>query len=239
MRELWSSPLIFRRASKNHTLCDNAEAFNKEAKRRVKIFRDKGKAADGDRILIIGEDEDGKTDDLQDILVKVDETFSKINGKANDLVSIYVVGPLPIDPEEKAEEELGKNHSSIIMQYTLKAGDQKDACLYLTGGDAEVYIWEKLWKKHKKNPQPLKYDLMLAPHHCSWHVLSYDSWSECDDPKVNQDAKSALSQTLDGAFIVSSSDPIKDDDKDPPCLGSQEGIRINSQDSFWKVLLYR
>ena len=41
IRELWSSPLVFRRACKNHTLCDDAKAFNTEAKRRVKVNRDK------------------------------------------------------------------------------------------------------------------------------------------------------------------------------------------------------
>ena len=35
IREIWSSPMVFRRASKNHTLCKDAKAFNKEAKRRV------------------------------------------------------------------------------------------------------------------------------------------------------------------------------------------------------------
>ncbi len=32
--EMWSSPLVFRRASKNHTLCDDAKAFNKGEQRR-------------------------------------------------------------------------------------------------------------------------------------------------------------------------------------------------------------
>ncbi len=31
IREMWSSPIVFRRASKDHTLCDDAEAFNIEA----------------------------------------------------------------------------------------------------------------------------------------------------------------------------------------------------------------
>ncbi len=34
IRELWSSPLIFRRRSKSHTLCEDAQAFNTEARRR-------------------------------------------------------------------------------------------------------------------------------------------------------------------------------------------------------------
>ena len=74
IREIWSSPMVFRRASRDHVLCDDAAAFNSEARRRVRRFRDTGGGvSDGDRILILGEDQDGKTDDLTAILVKVDE----------------------------------------------------------------------------------------------------------------------------------------------------------------------
>jgi hypothetical protein len=39
--EIWSSPIVFRRASKDHTLCDDAESLQIEAKRRVQLARDK------------------------------------------------------------------------------------------------------------------------------------------------------------------------------------------------------
>ena len=35
IREMWSSPMVFRRASSQHTLCNDARAFNSEARRRV------------------------------------------------------------------------------------------------------------------------------------------------------------------------------------------------------------
>src|SRR5713226_4860529 len=82
IREIWSSPIVFRRASTVMPLCSDAKAFNSEAKRRVQRFHDTGGAvSDGDRILILGEDENGKTDDLDAVLVKADETFSKVNGQ--------------------------------------------------------------------------------------------------------------------------------------------------------------
>ncbi|WP_286164159.1 hypothetical protein [Azoarcus sp. DN11] len=62
IREMWSSPIVFRRASKTHTLSDDAKAFNTEARRRVQLNRDKNFAVgNGDRIQIMGEDIDGKT----------------------------------------------------------------------------------------------------------------------------------------------------------------------------------
>ena len=58
IRELWSSPMVFRRASNEHPLCDDAKAFNAEARRRVKVNRDKAFTGidAGNRILILGED---------------------------------------------------------------------------------------------------------------------------------------------------------------------------------------
>jgi len=221
MREIWSSPMIFRRASKNNPLCEDAKAFNTEARRRVKLFRDNGVSMEGDRILIIGEDEEGKTEGLEPILLKFDEVFSMINGKSNDHISMRVLGPFPIQEDSEEEERLRKNHSSVILQYSLAANGQDDACLFLSGGDAGVYIWERLWGKKKSKTSDIQYDLLLTPHHCSWHSLSHDSWSKDENPQVSQDAKSALSQSRDGAFIVSSSKPIKNDKSDPPCWGAK------------------
>jgi len=221
MREIWSSPMIFRRASKNNPLCEDAKAFNTEARRRVKLFRDNGVSMEGDRVLIIGEDEEGKTEGLEPILVKFDEVFSMINGKSNDHISMRVLGPFPIQEDSEEEERLRKNHSSVILQYSLAANGQDGACLFLSGGDAGVYIWERLWGKKESKTSDIQYDLLLTPHHCSWHSLSHDSWSEDENPQVSQDAKSALSQSRDGAFIVSSSKPIKNDKSDPPCWGAK------------------
>ena len=80
IREMWSSPIVFRRASKLHSLCDDAKAWNKEARRRVAYYRANRYAVDGERIVILGRDVDGKTDDLAGILVEVDTEFSRING---------------------------------------------------------------------------------------------------------------------------------------------------------------
>src|SRR5882672_10164015 len=224
IREIWSSPLVFRRASKNHTLCEDAKAFTAEARRRVKVNRDKKftDVLEGDRILILGEDEDGKTDDLGPILVKVDGEFDRINWTHNSFFRARLLAPLPKDDED-TEEVLSKNHSSTILNIQLAADrEHPDACRFLTAGDAEVAIWDLLWAKHEGQPEVLEYDVLLTPHHCSWHSLSYESWSESEGKaEVSQDARSALSQTRSSAVLVASSDPIKDDDNDPPCYGAK------------------
>ena len=216
IRELWSSPIVFRRAGRDHKLCDDAKAWNQEARRRVKSYRDGEAFGDGDRILILGEDEDGKTDDLQDILIKIDETFSHVNGQHDESMTARLLAPLPINDDE---EELSKNKSSTILQFSLAGDGYDDKCHYLTGGDAEVSIWEQLWQRHVDDPAVLSYHVLLTPHHCSWHSLSYDSWSEeGENAQVCQDARNALGQALSGALLVASSKPIKDDDSDPPCI---------------------
>lgn len=216
IREMWSSPIVFRRASKNHVLCDDAKAWSTEARRRVALFRKDGALSDGDRIQILGEDVNGKTDDLGAILVTVGSQFSRICGTTDTSFISHLLAPLLGDDEEE-EDVLSKNNSSVIMRLTLAADGTPNAARYLLGGDAEVAIWEKIWAKY--TPTDLKYHVLLAPHHCSWHSLSWDSWSEKGkDAKVSENARMALSQAEPGAKVLSSSTTIKDDDNDPPCI---------------------
>jgi len=88
----------------------------------------------------------------------------------------------------------------------------------------------------------LKYDILLAPHHCSWHTLSHDSFSDTDDPQVSEAAISALSEARQGAVIVSSSDEIKDDKSDPPnyqAMKEYEGIMDGADGTFQCLADYK
>jgi hypothetical protein len=237
IREMWCSLLVEKRASKTHTLVDDAKAFNKEARRRIQLNKDKKFTGieDGDRVLVMGDDKDTK--DIGPILVDVDQVFTKVNGKdLSKYFSAIVLGPLPVGSEED-EELFSKNHSSVILNMTLAAdANTPDGCKFLTGGDAEVAIWDKLWARQKNKKVNLQYDLLQTPHHCSWHTLSHDSWSDMGEKaQVSKDARSALSQTRSGAIIVASSKSIKDDDKDPPCIRAKreyESIVKDAKGSF-------
>lgn len=226
IREMWSSALVFRRANKKKgfSLCSDAKAWAAEARRRIEVNREQefDGVEVGDRIQIMGEDENGKTDDLGPILIKVDEFFNRINGQDSDYFEAQLLGPLP-KGDDAEEETLSKNDSSVVLNLQIAASKGvPDGCKFLTGGDAEVAIWERMWVKHKDNPAVLEYDVLQTPHHCSWHTLSYDSWSDKRTKGVvSADAKKALSQARSAAFIVASSDPIKDDDNDPPCIGAK------------------
>jgi hypothetical protein len=217
IREQWSSPIVFRRASKNHTLCPDACDWSAEARRRVRKFRESGSPSDGDRILIMGEDIDGKTDDLGSIVIKVDERFSRICGGNDPSFEARLLAPLKAD-DETEEDIISKNDSSVILRVDLKV-QQVTKARYLIGGDAGVAIWEKIWDRNKQRPDWLAYDVLIAPHHCSWRSLSYDSWSEKGEKaKVNAGARNALGQALSAAFVIASSKRVVDDDDDPPCI---------------------
>jgi len=230
IREMWSSPIIFRRATRDRKLCDDASAWASEARRRVKRYRDIGTAvSNGDYILIMGEDEDGKTDDLKDIVVKVDTAFHRICGFDDDSFKARLLAPLIADDVDE-EETLSKNNSSVVLQLKLHVGTEVGA-RYLIGGDAEVAIWDRIWDRNKSRTDRLEYDVLIAPHHCSWHSLSYDSWSEMgEDAKVSGPATNALGQALEGARIISSSSEIIDDDNDPPSIRAQREYKDTLDD---------
>lgn len=220
IRELWSSPMVFRRASKTHVLCDDAGAFNTEARRRVKINKDKHfyNIPVGDQILIMGEDENGKTDDLNPILIKAGTKFMINNQRYDHYLECLLIAPMPKQSEE-LECILSKNHSSVIINFSISSNNNLDKCRFLSGGDAEVEIWELIWQRYNHCPDLLAYNILQTPHHCSWRTLSHDSWSgKGENAKESEDAFNALSQARKGAAIVASSKLIQDEDSDPPCI---------------------
>lgn len=219
IREMLSSPIVFRRASTRHVLCDDAKAWAKEARRRVKLYREnKMIGAEGDRIQILGEDVDGKTDDILNIVVKTEGLLSSLNGVSDGAFNARLLAPLEQGDDEELDELLAKNRSSVVLRFSIRGAGYADKCRFLTGGDAEVAIWERLWKKHGTyNADWLTYDILQTPHHCSWHSLSYDSYSTYgEDAEVCEDARSALAQTRKGAVIVASCEHIDPEDADPP-----------------------
>ena len=234
IREMWSSPVVFRRACKSHVLCPDAKAWAKEARRRVQRYRDSGTATiEGDRILIMGEDQDGKTDDIPAIVIKADDAVSALNRVTAGAFEGRLLAPMPPDDDERLEEKLSKNQSSVIIRFSIRGGGVLDKCRFLSGGDAGVAIWERLWGEHgDTHADWLDYDVLQAPHHCSWHSLSYDSYSTYgEDAEVCEDARNALSQTRKGAIVIASSKTIELEDSDPPSdRAKREYINIVDDD---------
>jgi len=221
INEIWSSPRVFRRATAkgcdgNNTLCDDAVKFNTEIKRRVKLYRDGGYVGDeGNRVIILSSDEDGKTDDIQPIVAELFTSFGHMSGIDDQSLNAYLLAPADKQEVTEDEEELSKNNSSAIIRFDLDHTFYDDTFYcdvthtksFLVGGDAEVKCWEVLHDKLDATGQlnELKYDVLLAPHHCSWRSLSNDSESKCDNPQLNTSAHAALSFAKEDALILCSS----------------------------------
>jgi len=239
IREMWSSPIVFRRKKDvDGELCPDAQAWWTEARRRVNLYKDtanKASIQDGDRVQVLGEDKNGKTDGIEDILVKTGTYIERICGQLDGTFRGLLLGPRLVSKED-AETLTGKNHSSTIIRFSIKADANADACRFLTAGDAEVANWERVWARNRGEPDRLSYDILLAPHHCSWHSLSHDSWSDLRErAEVSADARHALSQARASATIVASSNEILDDDVDPPCIRAKreyESILSSKKGAF-------
>lgn len=234
MKEIWCSSRFWKRASDSNKLCDDAKAFNKEMKRRVMLFEanKSGVQSAGNRALIIGKDPNGKTDNIEQIVKDIDTIFTKINGKElSHKLNIKVLGPIPQQEGEIDEDYEKKNRGSVILKISIFEGQYTNEIL--VPGDAEVFVWECLWEKFNNNLSNLRYDVLSAPHHCSWHSISNDSQRNNDNPQISDSAKKSLSQAKEGAFVISSSKAIKDDDNDPPSYAAKkEYLTIVNKDHF-------
>lgn len=230
INEIWSSPRVFRRATAkgangNNPLCDDAKVFNREAKRRVQLYRDGGYIGGaGNRIILLSSDEDGKTDDIPHIVADLFTSFARMSGIDDGSLNAFLLAPADKQEVAEDEEELSKNNSSAIIRFDLSNAiydanygyDVSYTHSFLIGGDAEVKCWEVLHDKLEAAGQlnELAYDVLLAPHHCSWRSLSNDSESNCDDPKLNKSAHAALSKANKNAVVLCSSQEFGE--KTPP-----------------------
>lgn len=222
IRELWSSYHFWKQASENYDLCDDAKAFNREMKRRVELYKSaKTIQGEGERAIVIGIDPEEKCAGLESITHEIGDEFSTVNNRSiSPKMKGVILGPLYKQEEEEDDTFNDKNRQSIVLQLMIKEGGYNNQVLL--AADAECFVWETLWSSYKGDSEKIKYDILQAPHHCSWHSLSYYSQSKDDDPQVSTDAKKALSQAKSGAAIVSQSKIIKDDDNDPPSKAAKD-----------------
>lgn len=220
IHEMWSAPLTFRRAEKvDGNLVPNAEAWKNEAKRRVTLAKKGDKSAEesGNMIKIMGQDvHHEKTEGIEHLIIKVGERTNQICREEDPSFSALLLSPKVVT-EEEAENLPGKNNSSIVLQLSLSPNkdglDDESATKFLTGGDAEVDIWKRIWQRNRKTTENLTYHVLQTPHHCSLGALSYDNYNDQqgkpgkgEECEIDEDAYAALSQAQNGAYIIASSE---------------------------------
>ncbi len=215
--ELWVTQMVFG----NH-ICEEAKPIRKEAKRRRKLFEDNPEEADkqGNRLHIIGyNDNDKVVDGLHYI---PGESIEKINGEENDFASFFIHAPFKSDLiSGKADKD--HNATSIVFQLSLKTeinGEIKSKAMF--GGDADHYIWEKIKtiSENNDNQKKLKWNLFLAPHHCSWSFFNDRSYDDNKEPKDY--SLEILDYGESNAHVIASSIKIKNEKPNPPHFPAKE-----------------
>lgn len=234
IKEIWGSSRFFKRASTYNKLEDGALAFNTEMKRRYELHKKHKKIQEeGDRIIILGESEDDKTDHVEDIVYGIGESIHILNNRNLALkIDINILGPIEQQEDEIDELYKAKNRGSVILQLNIKQNSYTNQVL-LTG-DAEVGVLE-----YMNNIYPLSkfdYDILLAPHHCS----KYSMFNKLSDGscELSDTALESLSQAKSGAKIIAS---CREFGKDTPPHkeAKKEYENVVGESNFFYTLGYK
>lgn len=212
--ELWFSPRIF---APHEKLADSAKAFLKEAKRRRDLYRG-GKPERknaGNRLRIIGSTDSEENQGLDDIITVPGNTISLINGKVKKDFSFFVHGPFKEDVDSEDDD---RNKTSVVLQARFDVDGEKHAALAFFGGDADHLIWENILKRSRD--EDLRWDLFLAPHHCSWSFFNETPYEDNKTPKKS--SLEILGKKREGAMVVASCKPVRKNDDNPPSYAAAQ-----------------
>ena len=227
--ELWFSPRIFREYKKD--LCDDAKAFQKEAKRRVKkTIADKGNASTGDRVRIIGYDDLLEKDEFKDFprerLTVPGNAITDLDGSDHTAeFRAFVHAPF------KDDAAGDRNDTSIALQVRLIDDPSVGSGLFL--GDHCYPTIKRIF--HRSEPTDLEWNVMLAAHHCSKSVMYWKDDGDQDEV-LKQDILDATEEAeLSPGYIVASSEPIpasNDKGDNPPHAKAKQRYEEIANDKF-------
>lgn len=229
---LWFSPMVMGTATNEDEKC-----FNKEAKRRIKLHREKKADKDnaGNRIIIIGKDHNEDLNGL-DLVRKVPgDIVTRFNNRDLSTFSIFIHSPYQ---EQLTDDEIDKNRVSLVFQARFKSTkDSKDFCtLAMFGGDADHEAWKTILEKTKKHgndtkEQALNWDLFMACHHCSWTFFNNTPYDENKEPAKT--SLKVLDNKRNNAKVIASCKEIKNDDDNPPHYpAKEEYVKKVTKDNF-------
>jgi hypothetical protein len=233
--EIWVTSMLFTTDQSN-----DANSIRNEVNRRKKLTgSDKEKR--GNRLRLIGYDEDKKFENVTSYVPG--NEINEINDKIYDNFSLFIHAPFKKDLI-KSKANVDRNSSSIVVQarYKDNSTDSDHVTFALFGGDSDHYIWQKIIEisENNSNQKYLKWDLFLAPHHCSWTFFNNVSY----DIKENQTPKDySLKlicdyQEANGKIISSSKKIVKEKPNPPHKPAKDEYIKaLSSKDNFYELAI--
>lgn len=214
--ELWFSPRIFSPHEEGE-LAPSAKVFLKEARRRMNLYK-LGKAErenPGNRLRILGYTESEENEGLGDIVTGPGKTISLINNSLKSDFSFFVHAPFKEDVDSEEDE---RNRTSVVLQARFDVGGEEHAALAFFGGDATHTVWGNILDR--SDDEDLRWDLFLAPHHCSWTYFGDTPYE--DNPDPDEKSLEMLSKKRKGAYVIASCKPVKDDNDNPPYQAAKE-----------------
>lgn len=212
--ELWFSPGIF--AEKVKDLNEYAKAFKDEAERRKKLYEDKNttKGNAGNRLRMIGSTDNEELEEIKAITTAAGESINLINGKTQDEFSFFVLGPVKAETDDS---EVERNQRSIILKAEFKVNSEEVNNVIILAGDSRIENWKRILEKN--DLENLKFDIFLAPHHCSWYFFTSEEYSASPTPKADEEIIKFIEngkEDGDIRVIVSSCKEIKRNEDNPP-----------------------
>lgn len=181
---------------------DDADAIRDEANRRLDLYGTEEFNLDGNRLKIVGYSEELK--DYNDIIIASGENIPDIADISEDGVEIFVLRPVKRDTDD---QDAGANDCTASFKLTFTINEE--AFVAIIGGDITCENWKEVIKY---NPD-LEFDILLAPHHCSWHSVSTEDTKE---GTADEEIEAFLEKSKNKAFVISSSKKVKRNDDNPP-----------------------
>lgn len=228
--EIWFSRRLF--SNYEEPLCDEAKAFKKEVERRIELYKKKDAKRDlpGNRLRVTGYGESEEMEGLEEITTLPGNSINLINGAVKDDFSLLVHAPFK---RTEGDEDVEKrNNTSMVFQASFNVDGVERACLVLLGGDATWDVWRAILRKAAESG--LQWDILLAPHHCSWSF--FNNTPHADNKEPTASSLKVLAHHREGAVVVASSKPIKDDDFNPPHYAAkQEYVKVVGEQKFYCV----
>lgn len=214
--ELWFSPRIFREHDDEpDSLSNDAKAFRDEAHRRVTATVEAGgDPGAGDRVRIVGWDDLLDEEHYQgfppEFFSVPGDVVESLDG--DDLTGefrVVIHGPF----KQGSDEDVGdRNDTSLAMQVVF--GDDPSAGGVLLFGDHKYPVIRKIFDVTKAhgNEANLRWQVLLAPHHCSKSVMYQD---ENGKLVLKQDMLDDFGENqVEAGYIVASANCIPSSNKD-------------------------
>lgn len=231
--ELWVTAEIF-----NEKLSGPAKDVQKEARRRLRLWSDKDKHADaeklGNMLVVFGRSD---SEDLGHLPASrhpgAGTVVKSIAGQTRSDFELFVHCPFSYLLDN--DEEL-RNDTSLILQMSMTDGDSEAALLI--GGDAGCKVWKTVYNKsHEQgNADRLEWDVFFVPHHGSYKFFTEKEHEEGREEAENSPAETSmgiLSAGREKGWLVCSSRPVREanyEDEDPPHIEAVRHYRKRAAD---------